>query len=198
MLVTGGGPVAARKVLRLLRAGARVTLVAPVVTEELRALADAGALTWHGRGFQARDVAGKTLVFTATGQADTDRAVVSAARAVGTLVNSADRSIPGDFDLPALLERGPLQVAVSTAGAAPGFAATLAKELGEHVPQALGGYVALLHEVRQALRDALPDDPKTRQARFAAALGSEEARRLAEAGDEAAARARLRQEAGLE
>ena len=192
VLVVGGGKVATRKVLRLLRAGARVTLVSPVVTDELRALADAGAVDWQGRAFHARDVAGRTLVFTATGQTDTDRAVVSAARAVGTLVNSADQAIPGDFDLPALLERGRLQVAVSTSGAAPGFAATLRDELGAAVPDALGDYVALLEGLRQDLRERFPEDPRARQKRFTAALDSGAARDQALAGDLDAARQTLR------
>jgi siroheme synthase-like protein len=201
VLVVGGGPVAARKVLRLLGAGARVTLVAPVIADELRALADAGALTWRARAFDSGDVAGQALVFTATGRPDTDRAVVSAARAVGTLVNCADHAEPGlagDFELPALLERGPLQVAVSTSGAAPGFAAALARELEAHVTEALGDYVGLLAEVRQALRQQHPDDAAARQRAFAAALACHEARTQAEAGALEEARTLLRRAAGLD
>ena len=192
VLVVGGGKVAARKVLRLLRAGAQVTLVSPVVTEELEALATAGALRWLGRAFHARDVAGKALVFTATGREDTDRAVASSARAVGTLVNSADQAVAGDFDLPALLERGPLQVAVSTSGAAPGFAATLARELSASVPEELGTYVELLDEVRLALRERFAEDGGARQKRFAAALACDEARAHAAAGRVDQARQALR------
>ncbi len=198
VLVVGGGPVAARKVRRLVRSRARVTLVAPVVTDELATLADAGALTWHPRPYRAGDVAGQALVFTATGQPDTDRAVVAAARAVGTLVNCADQAIGGDFDLPALLERGPLQVAVSTAGAAPGFAATLARELEAQLSPSLGDYVSLLDELRQELRRRHPDDPTARQRAFGAALGAAQARLQAEAGALAEARALLRRAAGLD
>lgn len=197
VLVVGGGAVALRKVLRLLDAGARVTLVAPVVADELRALSDAGALEWHGRAFRAGDVAGRCLVFTATGTAATDLAVVSAARAVGTLVNSADQETAGDFDLPALVDKGPLQVAVYSGGAAPGFSAVLAKEIGEQLPAHLPDYLRLLEEVRLALRERFPEEPKKRQRRFAEALEHQEARRLAEAGQLDAARAALQAAAGL-
>jgi siroheme synthase-like protein len=198
VLVVGGGPVAARKVRRLVRSRARVTLVAPLVTDELATLADAGALRWHPRPYRAGDVAGQALVFTATGQPDTDRAVVAAARAVGTLVNCADQAIGGDFDLPALLERGPLQVTVSTAGAAPGLAARLVRELARHVPEALGDYVGLLDEVRQALRERHPGDPAARQRAFAAALDCVEARAAAEAGERERARTLISHAAGLD
>ena len=197
MLVVGGGPVAARKVLRLLRSGARVTLVSPVATESLRALADAGAIQWEARGFRAGDVAGRTLVFTATGRADTDHAVVMAARAVGTLVNSADQACPGDFEVPALLERGPLQVTVSTSGAAPGFAAILADELGETLSEMLGDYVRLLDEARRALRAKYPEEGPARRSAFARALGCEEARTRAVQGDIEGARSLLWEAVGL-
>lgn len=198
VLVVGGGPVALRKVLRLLEAGARVTLVAPVVADELRAFANAGALQWHGRAFGAGDVAGRCLVFTATGRTETDREVVLAARAVGTPVNVADQETSGDFHLPALTGQGPLKVAVSTGGSAPGFAAVLVRELGASLAPGLGDYVRLLDAVRAALRDRFPDDSKLRQRLFAEVLDHSEARRLAEAGDLPAARAALAGVVGID
>lgn len=198
VLVVGGGPVAGRKVLRLVQAGAKVTLVAPVVSEELRALASAGAIDWQGRAFRAGDVAGRCLVFTATGSVDTDLAVVSAARAVGTLVCSADQEVPGDFDLPALVDKGLLQVAVYSGGAAPGFSARLADEIGDRLPDGIDGYLGLLEEVRLALRDRFPEAPQKRRRRFAEALEHTEARRLAEAGRLDAARSALYAAAGLD
>jgi len=189
--------VAARKLLRLLRAGARVTLVSPAVTEELRALADAGAVSWEARPFRAGDVAGRTLVFTATGNVETDHAVVMAARAVSTLVGSADQACPGDFEVPALVDRGLLQVAVSTGGAAPGFAAILAREIGEEISEALGDYVGLLDEVRRTLRERYPDNGRTRRSAFARVLACEQARARAVEGDLDGARAALWEAAGL-
>lgn len=191
VLVVGGGAVAGRKVLRLLRSGAKVTLVSPAVTEELRALAEAGAIRWEARPFRAGDVAGRLLVFTATGNRATDQLVVMAARAVGTLVNSADQSCPGDFELPGLHEQGRLQVAVFTRGAAPGFAAKLAHEIGEELADGLGEYVSLLAEARAVLRARHPEDSRTRRAAFARGLESAEARQLAEAGEVEAARSVL-------
>ena len=66
VLVVGAGPVAARRVPALLTEGAAVELVAPGAHEDLRALAEAGELTWHRRGFRPEDVAGAWLVLAHT------------------------------------------------------------------------------------------------------------------------------------
>ena len=74
-LVVGGGAVGSRKAETLLRAGARVTLVSPQVTEKIRSLADAGRLTWHARGYRSSDVATMFLVFSATDDPDLNRRI---------------------------------------------------------------------------------------------------------------------------
>ncbi|MDY0000143.1 MAG: bifunctional precorrin-2 dehydrogenase/sirohydrochlorin ferrochelatase [Polyangia bacterium] len=198
VLVVGGGPLAMGRVSRLLEAGAKVTLVAPVVTDELRALAQAGALDWQGRAFRAGDVAGRYLVLAATGSQDGDLAVLSAARAVGTLASVADEGVRGDFALPSLVEKGPIGVAVSTGGAAPGFADLLAAELGVRLTDRLPEYLGLLEELRQALIEQFPEEPRKRERRLAEALELSEARRLAESGDLEGARSVLRRAAGLD
>ena len=64
-LVVGGGAVATRKVEGLLPAGAHVTVVAPEVTEALRALADAGRCAWRAKAYDAADLSGADIVFVA-------------------------------------------------------------------------------------------------------------------------------------
>jgi precorrin-2 dehydrogenase len=182
VLVVGGGPVAARKVRRLHLCGARITLIAPQVVDELAAWAEAGSLRWHRRSFKKGDVPGHDLVFAATGVAAVDEAVAQAARTARVWLNAADSGVDSDLDLPALLRRGDLTVTVSTGGAAPGFAAALTAELGPHLPDGVGDYVALLRDLRAELRVRFPDDRLERQRAFAAALASVEARSQAEGG----------------
>ena len=79
VLVVGGGPVAARRALGLVTAGAQVVVVAPAVAAELDEAAAAGRLTWYPRGFVEGDLDGAWLVFTATGVAAVDDAVSEAA-----------------------------------------------------------------------------------------------------------------------
>lgn len=196
VLVVGGGPVAARKVRRLRACGARITLIAPDSVPELTDAADAGHLRWHRRAFEPADVEGVELVFAATGLVAVDEAVAAAARAENTWLNTADTHVDSDFDLPALLRRGELCVTVSTAGAAPGFAATLAAELGEALSEGVADYVALLGELRDHLRSQHPQDPGARQRAFGAALACTESRRLAEGGRLDEARRALHDAAG--
>lgn len=191
VLVVGGGPVAARKVQRLLDCGARITLVAPEAVGVLAEAAAAGALQWRRRPFEPGDIEGSVLVFAATGVAAVDAEVGMAARAAQVWLNAADSSVEGDLDLPALVRRGDLTVAVSTGGAAPGFAADLAAEVGARLPDGVGDYVALLQSVRAGLRARFPDDPFRRKRAFAAALSCAEARGHAEGGHVDAARRAL-------
>ena len=81
VLVVGGGAVASRRALGLVRAGASVVVVAPAVGDELGAAAAAGHLTWHRRDFEDDDLDGAWLAFTATGVAAVDDAVGQGAEA---------------------------------------------------------------------------------------------------------------------
>jgi precorrin-2 dehydrogenase/sirohydrochlorin ferrochelatase len=202
VLVVGGGPVAFRKVRSLMATGARVTLVAPEAVPALAALAEGESIHWERRPFRLGDVQGQDLVFTATGSPETDTQVIASAHAQKIWVNAADdnpdlpddpedpgtdslspTSPKSDFLVPATFRRGPLALAVSTGGAAPGFAARLVRELSATLSTHLGSYVSLLGELRAELFRRFPDAPEERKAAFGAALDSGEARQLAESGD---------------
>ena len=121
-IVVGGGPVAERKVGGLLDAEASVCIVSPAVTPALAALAGAGIVEHRARSFRRHDVRSAALVVAATGSAQIDAAVASAARRVRALVNVVDVPAACDFILPSVVRRGDLQVAVSTGGKSPALA----------------------------------------------------------------------------
>ena len=116
-LVVGGGPVGARRARGLAAAGALVTVVAP---RTVAAIDDDPVLVVERRPYRPGEAAGFHLVVTATGDPDVDRVVVGDAVAAGVLVGSADRTVPGTIQLPAVHRDGPVTVAVSTGGAQPG------------------------------------------------------------------------------
>jgi siroheme synthase-like protein len=125
VLVVGAGPVAARKVVGLAAAGARVRVVAPSVSDALdRSL----VAELRERAFAPPDLDGVRLVVTATGSRDVDAEVAAAATAAGLWVNAADQPDDCTFILPAIARNGPLTVAVSTGGASP----ALARRLRDH------------------------------------------------------------------
>ncbi len=122
-LIVGGGEAAARRLRLLRKAGARVTVVAPRVGAEIAsALAD-GMVNLRQRGFVAGDANGQTAVFAATGLAEVDARVAEAARAAGGPVNVADRAELSSFIVPAIVERDPVVIGISSGGAAAAAAA---------------------------------------------------------------------------
>lgn len=128
-VVVGGGRVAERKILSLLKAGARVRTVSPQLTEILREAAAAGRIHWLARRFQAGDLAGAMLVFAATDSRQVNAAVAQEAEAAGQLVNVADAPDQCGFQVPAVLRQGDLTIAVSTNGKSPALAALIKKRL---------------------------------------------------------------------
>ncbi|MCC7103510.1 MAG: bifunctional precorrin-2 dehydrogenase/sirohydrochlorin ferrochelatase [Chloroflexi bacterium] len=128
-VVVGGGPVAVRKARGLRAAGAAVTLVAPTFCDEARELAASGQAALIERMFDEADVRDALLVFAATDRADVNDLVQATAERHGALVNRADAGGAGDFQVPAVVERDGLVVAISTGGRGPAFAASLRREL---------------------------------------------------------------------
>jgi uroporphyrin-III C-methyltransferase / precorrin-2 dehydrogenase / sirohydrochlorin ferrochelatase len=128
-LVVGGGRVAARKVTLLRSAGAAVTVVAPEAGPQVAGSAARGELHWVRRPFEAGDVAGMRVVFAATDDISTNDAVAVAARAGGIPVNVADDGARSSFILPAIVDRSPLLVAISSGGVAPMLATAVRARL---------------------------------------------------------------------
>ncbi|MBW2260835.1 MAG: bifunctional precorrin-2 dehydrogenase/sirohydrochlorin ferrochelatase [Deltaproteobacteria bacterium] len=157
VLVVGAGSVGGRKAARLVAAGARVTIVAPEAGEVVRALADAGKVTWHGRVFDDGDVEGAALVISAAPDREINEKVARAARGRGVWVNVADTPELCTFYLPAVVDRSPLKVAISTSGACPAYARQLRKRLdGVFDPEA-GRFVELLGRMREKVKADDPD-----------------------------------------
>jgi siroheme synthase-like protein len=161
-LVVGGGPVATRKVRGLLAAGARVRLVAPACTPELRGLAQAGRLEWRPRRYLHEDLEGATLLFAATGDRALNAALAAAARRRSVLANVVDDPAGSDFQVPAVVERSSLTLALSTGGRSPAFARRLREQLEAWLTderlELLELYADLRAELKGAGRAAAPAD----------------------------------------
>jgi len=151
-VVVGAGRIAARKISALLTAGARVHVVAPDVSDEVRAWADAGALTVAARAFEASDLDDAWLATTATGVPAVDHAVHEAAEARRVWVNSADDPANCSFTLMSVVRRGDLVVTIGTGGRSPALAAWLRRRLGEELGPEYEVLLDLLAEAREAVR----------------------------------------------
>jgi uroporphyrin-III C-methyltransferase / precorrin-2 dehydrogenase / sirohydrochlorin ferrochelatase len=141
-VVIGGGAVAARKAELLLKCGARVRLVAPELaadTEELLRQHPAPRELSHLRAsFDASHLEGAALVIAATDSASVNAQVAQAARTRGVPVNVADDAEHSDFILPAIVDRSPVIVAVSSAGTAPVLARRVREQIEALLPARLG------------------------------------------------------------
>jgi len=145
VVVVGGGAVGRRKVSGVLAAGARVRLISrdPVPSAFWNE-----AVELHLRPFHPDDLDGATLAFAATGVAEVDAAVLSAARQRGIPANLAAQPECGDFLVPAVLRRGELLIAVSSGGQVP----ALASLVRDRITAVLGPEWATLLEIAVRLR----------------------------------------------
>ena len=151
-LVVGGGAVAERKVEGLLDAGARVTVVSPVVTDRIATWAASAHLVHVPRAYRYGDLAAQELVFVAIDDAPITPAIVAEARERRVWVNAADDARHSDFILPSVLRRGALTVAVGTGGASPALARLIREELETYFTDDYGPLVDVAAEVRRELR----------------------------------------------
>lgn len=154
-LVVGGGEVALRKVTSLLRSGAAVTVLAPELSPGLTALLATEPLTHIRKSLAEGDLAGFQLVISATNDAAVNRAVHAEAVARGIPVNVVDCPELCTFIFPAVVDRSPLLIAVSTGGASPVLARLVRSRLESWLPQAYGQLASLAERFRDTVKAAI-------------------------------------------
>ncbi len=150
-VVVGGGPVAERKVMNLLAAGARVTVITPEATSAIVALAETHEVIHHRREYRPGDLCGTFLAIAATDDPELQVAVAADADAERVLLNVVDRPALCSFIVPAVLRRGLVTVAVSTGGASPILARRLRDDVSKHVGAEYGRFARIMGALRERL-----------------------------------------------
>jgi siroheme synthase-like protein len=189
-VVVGGGAVAERKVRALSEAGAEIVVIAPDVASEIETLAGSGKLRVERRRFVPSDLDGAFLAFAATDLREVNQAVAGAASQRGVLVNIADDPSSSDFANPSVVRRQDVTVAVSTGGRSPAFARFLREQLQEWLSDSRCTMMALAAEIRRELLGT--GTPPTAE-RWRGALNDPRVLDAIEAGDDEAARQRVRE-----
>ncbi len=146
VLVVGGGEVALRKVALLERSGAAITVVAPRILPEL--MERAGAVTLKVREFEPADLDGARLVIVATSRRAINRWIATVSESRGIPVNVVDDRAASRFIVPAIIDRSPVLVAVSTGGASPVLARRLRERLEALIPKTMGEFALWLRALR--------------------------------------------------
>jgi len=162
-IVVGGGPVAALKAETLLRSGAQVTVVAPELCPRLAELTLVGALRHEAKRFQPGDLVGAEITIAATDDPAVNEAVSAAARSLRIPVNVADNAALSSFIMPSVIDRPPLQIAISTAGASPVLARKLRTLIESLLPFAYGRLAALAARFRAASKRRYPEPDARRR-----------------------------------
>jgi len=149
VLVVGGGRVAGQKLQSLMYAGATLTVVAPGVSDDLvREHINSGDVRWKPRRFEPADLDGMTLVIAATDDAAVNERIYRSADTLGILCNSSDEPERCHFYYPAVVQRGDLQIAISTNGRSPALAQRIRKELEARYDETYADWLRWLGDVR--------------------------------------------------
>jgi len=152
-LVIGGGEVAARKVSLLLKAQAEVTVVSPELSRELAEWCKEGKIIHVARDFEDADIEhSPVLVIGATDNRSVNKRVSELAQACSIPVNIVDDPELCSFITPSIVDRSPVQIAISTGGASPVLARMIRTKLEGCIPAAYGRLGALVSNYREKVK----------------------------------------------
>lgn len=185
-LVVGAGKVGEPKIGRLIEIGAHVRVVALAASDQVREWARAGLLDLELRAFTPADLAGAFLAVVATNSRNLNERIYQEAQRRGVLCNVVDVPDLCDFFYPAVVRRGDLQIAISTAGQSPSLAQKIRQQLEKQFGPGYAAWVAELGETRRLILAS--DLDKERKLDLLHSLASREALQaaLAEAPELAA------------
>jgi precorrin-2 dehydrogenase/sirohydrochlorin ferrochelatase len=171
-LVIGGDQAAEARVTALLAAGARVTVISPELTPALAALAETHEIVHHPRAYRAGDLREAVLVHASIADEEVGEAIAAEADERGVWLNVIDKPRLCRFITPAVVQRGPVAVAISTGGASP----ALARRLRQDVERAVGPEYGLAATILGRLRPIVAGaerDPDARARIFGALADSD-------------------------
>jgi uroporphyrin-III C-methyltransferase/precorrin-2 dehydrogenase/sirohydrochlorin ferrochelatase len=155
-LVVGGGSIAVRKIELLLKADAKIQLVAKDLCSSMSTLQQLHGFESFVRGFEESDLDNVDLVIAATNDRRLNADISSLAKARHLPVNVVDDPDLCSFIMPSIVDRNPVQIAVSTGGASPVLARLLRSHLESTIPAAYGELAKLVDSYRDQVKQAFP------------------------------------------
>ena len=161
-LVIGGGKVASRKVFMLLRAGALVSVVSPELCQDLTIRKEGDEITHIDRSFEDTDLEGCKIVIAATDNNTVNSHVSELANSKGIPVNVVDAPDLCSFIVPSIIDRNPVQIAISTGGASPVLARLLRSRLETFIPAAYGRLATLVESFREQVKSKFSNTDEIR------------------------------------
>ena len=158
VIIIGGGNVCARKAETMMRYGARVTIVAPEFTDEIEGWAREGCLALKRKLYEVADVEDAHIVIASTDDQAVNEQIAADCRARRIPVNVVDVTPLCEFIVPAIIESGSVQIAVSTGGRSPALARTLKEDLQRFIGPEYSEVNDVLGTLRDGAKSVLPTD----------------------------------------
>jgi siroheme synthase-like protein len=158
VLIVGGGAVCARKAETMMKYGARVTIVSPRITDEIEEWERAGMLSVTRAPYSEAVLEGRSLVIASTDDKCVNGRIARDCRRRRIPVNVVDVTHLCEFIVPAIVEQGSVQIAVSTGGKSPALARTLKEDLQRFVGPEYAEVNDLLGTLRKSAKSVLPTD----------------------------------------
>jgi siroheme synthase-like protein len=158
VLIIGGGTVCARKAETMMKYGAHVTIVSPNFTEEIEGWARQDLLKLRRKPYEELDLTGASIVIASTDDPCVNARIARDCRRRKIPVNVVDVTHLCEFIVPAIVESGTIQIAVSTGGKSPALARTLKEDLQKFVGPEYDEVNQLLGSLRSGAKKTLPTD----------------------------------------
>jgi precorrin-2 dehydrogenase/sirohydrochlorin ferrochelatase len=158
VVIIGGGNVCARKAETMMKYGARVTIFSPEFTEEIEQWAREGSLSLKRKPYDESDLAGAHIVIASTDDTRVNEQIAADCRARRIPVNVVDVTPLCEFIVPAIIEKGSVQIAISTGGKSPALARTLKEDLQRSIGPEYAEVNDLLGTLREGAKGVLRTD----------------------------------------
>jgi siroheme synthase-like protein len=158
VVIIGGGNVCARKAEAMMNYGAQVTVVSPDFTEEIEQWARRGQLQIRRKRYDESDLDGAAIVIASTDDESVNTQIAADCRRRHIPVNVVDVTPLCEFIVPAIVDKGSVQIAVSTGGKSPALARTLKEDLQRLVGPEYDEVNELLGSLREGAKKILPTD----------------------------------------
>lgn len=156
-LLVGDGVMAARKADLLLRSGSDLTVVAPALGREMLTLKKQYEFRHQTRPLSESDLEGCVLAFGSSENEELNQQLFEFARRAGVPVNISDKTESCDFIMPALVDRSPLTIAISSGGTSPLLVRQLKARFETTIPAAYGKLAEFAGSYRDRIKAAIPN-----------------------------------------
>jgi precorrin-2 dehydrogenase/sirohydrochlorin ferrochelatase len=163
VFVIGGGRVAERKILPLLRRGAELTVISPNLSKRLKDFSKKGKIRHLPKLYEKGDLKGAFLVIAAVGKKEINRDIAQEAASSCCLYNVVDDPEASNFIVPSSINRGNLTIAISTSGVSPALSKRIRQELEKRYGKEYGLFLNLMEGIRKRLMKEIPLEPIRRR-----------------------------------